>query len=67
MAISIESVTKDLEKFQQKFGSDFIRVLCASVIIEHCDWNWNKIKSGILHDPDSKQLLINNENLNSKN
>jgi hypothetical protein len=67
MAISINTVTKDLEKFQQKFGSDFIRVLCASIITEHCEWNWNKIKSGILHDPETKELLIIKENLNPKN
>lgn len=58
MKISIESVNKDLEKLQQKFGTAFILVLCASLIMEHCDWNWDKIKTGILTDPDSKQLTV---------
>ncbi len=61
MKNSIESVNKDLERLQQKFGAAFIRVLCASVIIEHCDWNWDKIKNGIQTDPDSKQLIIEGE------
>lgn len=61
MKNSIESVNKDLEKLQQNFGAAFIRVLCASVIMEHCDWNWEKIKQGILTDKDSKQLLIEEE------
>ena len=58
MKNSIESVNKDIEKLQQKFGAAFIRVLLASVIMEHCDWNWEKIRNGILTDPDSKKLLV---------
>lgn len=64
MSVTIESINKDLEKFQRKFGSVFILTLCASLIKEHYDMNWNKIKSGILHDPEL--IIIEMENLKTK-
>jgi hypothetical protein len=58
MPVTISSIYKDLDRFQQKFGFLFIRALCASLIKAHYDMNWNEIKSGIVHDPESTELEL---------
>jgi|GEM_PF-3556531 len=57
MRITIESIIKDLEYLQKLYGVKFILILCASIILEHCDWNWTQIMQGILKDQDSIQLI----------
>ena len=63
--MTIASINKDLEKIQQRYGSTFIRVLCASIIMEHCDWNWDNLKAAFITDPDMK-LLLCQESLQEK-
>lgn len=54
--ITFQSIVDDLSALKEKFGIQFIISLCAKIIFEHCWWNWNTIKHGLLTDPDSTAL-----------
>lgn len=56
--MKLATIYNDLTKIKQLFGSEFILMLCASIIHEFCDWNWIQIKSGIVTDPDSEKITI---------
>lgn len=57
MKITIETILQDLKLLEEKFGTGFIMKLCAVVIYEYCWWNWEKMKNGIMSDPDLNELL----------